>query len=80
VVVKVASFDKFGNSRAEVREQGEGEKIKEGEKRKVGGGNIKEGEKRKIVENARVIVPFLRYSYCKYCYDFCFFLMLGMIF
>jgi len=55
VVAKVASFDRFGNSRTVVRDHGEGEKIKrgvniqegekriEGEKSKVGGGNMDEG-------------------------------------
>lgn len=38
VVAKVASFDRFGNKKDDVRVIGEGEKIKDGEKSKVGGG------------------------------------------
>jgi len=50
VVAKVASFDRFGNSRGVHRERGEGEKLKEGVKNT-------EGEKSKVGKcNALVII------------------------
>lgn len=61
VVAKVASFDRFGNSKGEGRERGEGDKRRdggnnfEGEKRKADGGKVNEGEKRKDGGNDLVV-------------------------
>jgi len=43
VVVKVASFDRFGNKKPIVTTRVEGEKIIEGEKRKMGDGKLNDG-------------------------------------
>jgi len=43
VVAKVASFDRFGNKKPVVTTKVEGEKIIEGEKRKMGEGKLNEG-------------------------------------
>jgi len=49
VVAKVSAYDRYGHKRGEVRESGEGEKIKEGEKRNTLEGIVIEGEKINVV-------------------------------